>query len=72
MTEYDKAVAWLQNNFCSKYNDFKTECANCPNAKCCYMDLSDVSDVSERTAIFENRIIDAVIYFQDGKGCNNL
>ena len=64
MRAYDKACGWLQANFCSKYHDYKTECSGCPNAKVCYMDLSDITDVKERTAIFESCIISAVEHFK--------
>jgi hypothetical protein len=64
MIGYDEAYKWLHANFCTQYHDYTTECSGCPNAKACYMDLSDVPDVRERTAIFESRIISAVEYFK--------
>ena len=62
--KYLEAVKWLQKNFCSKYHDYKTECAGCPNSKACYMDLSHIPDMEERTAVFESRIVLAVEFFK--------
>lgn len=60
ITQYDKACAWLQKNLCSKYDDYTTECAGCPNSKNCFADLSHIANEKERTEVFENIIISAV------------
>lgn len=60
MSDYDNACLWLANNLCGKYEDYRTECKGCPNAKVCYINLSQIENMKQRTEVFKSLMILAV------------
>lgn len=61
-------VKYVNNEFCEKYSDYKTNCNKCPiRENCIMLDISDKCDEATRTKEFEMSIVNAVKRYMEQK-----